>query len=93
MLSEQAFSGRHANQSVWVLIQKYNSLLKDLREQMCWVGLFHCKDCDLFDECLWEIDVISTQEELAVVQQQLAEKRHAKLLLKTDQPTVYIMIA
>ena len=33
MLSELAFSGRHAKQSAWVLTQKYNSVLKDLREQ------------------------------------------------------------
>ena len=32
-LSELAFSGRHAQQSVWVLSQRYNSALKDLREQ------------------------------------------------------------
>ena len=32
-----AFSGRHAQQSVWVLTQKYNSVLKDLREQTRWV--------------------------------------------------------
>ena len=30
MLSELAFSGRHAGQSVWVLMQKYNTVLKDL---------------------------------------------------------------
>ena len=46
MLSELAFSGRHADISVWVLTQKYNSVLKDLREQTRWVALFHCKDCD-----------------------------------------------
>ena len=28
MLSELAFSGRHASQSVWVLTQKYNAVLK-----------------------------------------------------------------
>ncbi|VDH90991.1 Hypothetical predicted protein [Mytilus galloprovincialis] len=32
MLSELAFSGRHAEQSVWVISQRYNSVLKDLRE-------------------------------------------------------------
>ena len=41
MLSELAFSGRHADISVWVLTQKYNSVLKDLREQTRWVALFH----------------------------------------------------
>ena len=58
MLSELAFSGRHADQSVWVLTQKYNAVLKDLREQTRWVCLFHCKDRDSFEDCLWENDVI-----------------------------------
>ena len=62
MLSELAFSGRHADQSVWVL-----TVLKDLREQTRRVGLFHCKDRDSFDECLRENDVISTQDERALL--------------------------
>ena len=32
-LSELAFSGRHRNHYLWVLMQKYNSVLKDVREQ------------------------------------------------------------
>ena len=80
MLSELAFSGRHAKQSVWALTQKYNSVLKDLQEQTRWVALFHCKDRDSFEDCLSENDVIPTQEE----RQQLAETKHAKLLLKKD---------
>lgn len=89
MLSELAFSGRHAGQSVWVLTQKYNSVLKDLREQTRWVALFHCKDRDSFEDCLRENDVIPSQEERAMVRQLLAETKHAKLILKTDQPTAY----
>lgn len=61
MLSELAFSGRHAEQSVWVLTQKYNSVLKDLREQTRWVALFHCKDRDSFEDCLRENDVIPSR--------------------------------
>ena len=33
-LSELAFSGRHRNHSLWVLTQKYNSISKDVREQI-----------------------------------------------------------
>ena len=33
-LSELAFSGRHRNHSLWVLTKKYNSVSKDLREQI-----------------------------------------------------------
>ena len=50
MLSMLAFSGRHAEQSVSALTQKYNSVLKDLREQTRWVCLFHCKDRDSFED-------------------------------------------
>ena len=89
MLSELAFSGRHASQSVWVLTQKYNSVLKDLREQTRWVALFHCKDEDSFKNCLRENNVIRSREERDAVEQFLASKKHAKLVLKTDQPTAY----
>ena len=86
MLSMLAFSGRHAEQSVCVLTQKYNSVQKDLREQTRWVCLFHCKDRDLFQECLRENDVIPSREQRALVRKQLAEAKHAKLLLKTGPP-------
>ena len=89
MLSELAFSGRHAEHSVWVLTQRYNSAPKDLREQTRWAALFHCKDRDSFEDCLRENDVIPSKEERAAVRRQLAETKHAKLLLKTDQPTTY----
>ena len=58
MLSELAFSGRHAKQSVWVLVQKYNTVCKDLREQTKWVALFHCKDRLSFTDALDENDVV-----------------------------------
>ena len=87
-----AFSGRHADQSVWVLTQKYNSVLKDLREQTKWLALFYCKDRDSFDECLRENDVIPTQPERAAFRKLLSESKHTKLLLKTDQPTAYQLV-
>ena len=37
MLSQLAFSVRHAEQSVWVISQRYISVLKDIREQAKWV--------------------------------------------------------
>ena len=92
-LSELAFSGRHAQQSVWVLSQRYNSVLKDLREQTQWVALFHCKDRDSFEECLRENDVIAKREERVAVRCQLALKKHAKLLLNTSQPSSYHLLS
>ena len=52
MLSELALSGRHTGTSFWVLTQKYNAVLKDLRGQTRWVAMFHCKDRDSFEDAL-----------------------------------------
>ena len=40
-LSELAFSGRHRNHSLWVLTQKYNSVSKDVREQIKWLFILY----------------------------------------------------
>jgi hypothetical protein len=42
-LSSLAMNGRHAKQSVWVLVQQYNTVVKEFRLQTEWVILFHCK--------------------------------------------------
>ena len=62
-LSELAFSGRHRNHSLWVLRQKYNSVSKDVREQIKWLCLFFTKDWDCFEDCLRENDVIHDKDE------------------------------
>ena len=92
MLSELAFSGRHAEQSVWVISQRYNSVLKDLREQTKWLCIFYTKDRDSFDNCLRENDVIESLEERQKVKEELKKKKHRKLILKTDQPTDYWLV-
>ena len=88
-LSELTFSGRHYNCSVWVLTQKYNSVLTDFREQTKWMALFYCKDKDSFDEALGENYVISSFEEQKQIRNKLAKNKHSKLILITEQPTKY----
>ena len=63
VLSELAFSGRHRNHSLWVLTQKYNSISKDVREQLKWLCLFFTKDRDSFEDCLRENDVVPDKNE------------------------------
>ena len=75
MLSMLAFSGRHAEQYIWVLTQKYIFVLT-----RC-VCLFHCKDRDSFEDCLRENDVIPSREQRVLKRQQLAETKQAKHLL------------
>ena len=57
-LSELAFSDQQRNPSLWVLIQKYNSVSKEVREQIKWLCLFFTKDWDSFEDCLRENDII-----------------------------------
>lgn len=90
VLSDLAFPGLHAKQSVWVLAQRYNAVLKDLREQTQWVALFHCKERDSFDECLRENDIIPAAER-PVVREHLTKRKHAKLVLNTSQPSCYTL--
>ena len=76
----------HAKQSLWVLVQKYNALCKDLREQTKWAVLFHCKDHFSFTHVLDENDVVPFELRFSV-RTRLAEGKHSKLVLKTDQST------
>ena len=62
-LSELAFSSRHRSHFLWVLTQKYNSVSKDVREQIKWLCLFFTKDWDSFEDCLRENDVIPDKNE------------------------------
>ena len=91
-LSKLAFSGRHALITVWILTQKYNSVLKDFREQLKVVVLFYTKDRNSFEECLKENDVIESKEERNRVKQYLKDNKFAKLILKTDNPVQYVCV-
>ena len=97
MLSQLAFSGRHAEQSVWVISQRYISVLKDLRKQAKWVCfpsyscMFYTKDRDSFEYCLRENDVVPLEEKQKI-KEELAKVKHRKLILKTDQPTGYWLL-
>ena len=86
-LSELAFSSRHRNHSLWVLTQKYNSVSKDVREQIKWLT----KDRDSFEDCLREDDVIPDKNERNRLKKCLQDRPYSKLFLKCYQPTGYCL--
>ena len=86
-LSELAFSGRHRNHSLWVLMQKYNSVSKDMREQIKWLCLFFMKDQDSFEDCLRGNDVIPDKDKRNRLKKCLQDRPYSKLILKCYQPT------
>ena len=90
-LAELAFSGRHRNHSLWVLTQKYNSVSKDIGEQIKWLSLFFTKDRDSFEDCLRENDVIPDKNERDRLIKCLQDRPYSKLILKCYQPTGYYL--
>ena len=91
MLSFLAFSGRHYNQTIWIISQKYNSISKDVRENIKFLYLFACKDRDSFADCLRENDAIESLEERNEIRGILKSTKHAKLILKTEEPMDYCL--
>ena len=90
-LSELAFSCRHRNHSLWVLTQKYNSVSKDIREQIKWLCLFFTKGWDSFKDCLRENDVIPDKNERDRLKECLQGRPYSELIPKCYQPTGYYL--
>ena len=77
---------------LWVLTQKYNSVSKDVREQINWLCLFFTKDRDSFEDCLRENDVIPDKDEMNRLKKCLQDRPYSKLILKCYQPTGYYLL-
>ena len=91
-LSELGFSGRHRSHSLWVLTQKYNSVPKDVREQIKWLYLFFTKDRDSFEDYLGENDVIPDKNKRKRLKKCLQDRPYSKLILKCYQLTGYYLL-
>ena len=91
-VSELAFSGRHRNHSLWVLTQKYNSISKDIREQIKWLCLFFTKDRDSFEDCLRENNIIPDKNERNILKKCLKDRPYSKLILKCYQSAGYYLL-
>ena len=74
------------------LMQKYNSVSKDIREQIKWLWLFFTKDRDSFEDCLRENDVIPDKNEGDRLKKYLQDRPYSKLILKCYQPTGYHLL-
>ena len=75
-----------------VLTQKYNSVSKDVREQIKWLCLLFTKDRDSFEDCLRENDVIPDKSERDRLKTCLPDRPYSKLILKCYQPTGYHLL-
>ena len=72
--------------------QKYNSVSKDVREQIKRLCLFFTKDRDSFEDCLRENDVIPDKNERDRLKKCLQDRPYSKLIFKCYQPTGYHLL-
>ena len=90
-LCDLAFSGRHYQISTWVLIQKYNSLVKDFRENIRILVLFYNKDENAMKQALEENSIIPKEDRVKVLDF-LKENKSSKLLIRLQYPRKFLLI-
>lgn len=91
-LTKLAFSGRHLNISVWCLTQKYNAVVKDFRENLRMLILYHQKDEDGLRDALRENNIVPKEERDSVVSD-LKDRKRANLVMRLEFPYKYAIFS
>jgi len=84
-LCRLAMSGRHDNLTVWVLVQKYNSVVKDFRENIRFLVVFFNKDEMALKDALEENNIIPKEHRQHYLDL-LKKDKGSKLILRLEHP-------
>jgi len=85
-LTDLAFSARLYGISVWVICQKYSSIVNDFRENIRMLILFLNKDKKSLDQALDENDIFHGHEEKQLIKSRLKQSKHMKVILRLEEP-------
>lgn len=86
-----AFSGRHFGISTWVINQKYNSIVKDFRENIRILVLFFNKDESAMKQALEENDIVPHNQRQMLIDH-LKKDKGSKLILRLEYPYKFMII-
>ena len=89
-LTNLAFSGRHLGISTWVIAQKYNSVVKDYRENIRMLVLYYNKDDSALQLALEENNIIE-KDKRAEVKKYIRDNKNSKIIMKLEYPYNYIV--
>ena len=89
-LTNLAFSGRHLGISTWVIAQKYNSVVKDYRENIRMLVLYYNKDDSALQFALEENNIIE-KDKRAEVNKYVKNNKNSKIIMKLEYPYSYIV--
>ena len=90
-LSFLGFSGRHFGISTWVLVQKYNSVVKDFPENIRQLCLFFCKDEKAISSA-FEENAIVPKEFRKLIEERLKDNRLGAIILRLEYPWKYTFL-
>ena len=90
-LCNLAYSARHYGITTWVLTQKYNSIVKDFRENIRMLVLFYNKDENAMKQALEENAIIPKEIRREIIEK-LKNDKGSKLILRLETPYDYILV-
>ena len=88
-LLELAISGSHKGHSLWLLMQSYTAIPKNIRRQAKMLYIWYPKNRADLNTIQEENDVIETSEELANVKKQLKQGKNTYLIMRMEHPRAY----
>ena len=86
-----AFSGRHFGITTWLINQKYNSIVKDFRENIRILVLFFNKDEIAMKQALEENDIVP-KDQRAIIIDSLKKNQGSKLILRLEYPFDFMVV-
>ena len=90
-LCHLAFSARHYGITVWVINQKYNSVVKDFRENTRLLILFYNADEKSMKLAFEENSIIPKEKRQGVIDH-LRTKKSGKLIIRKEHPREFLVI-
>ena len=90
-LLELSISGRHRNHYLWLLMQSYSAIPKNLRKQVKAIFMWYPKKrADL--KAIHDENDVLTDDELVVARDFLRESRYGSLYIQTEYPFRFRML-
>ena len=86
-----AFSGRHFGITTWVINQKYNSVVKDFRENIRILVLFFNKDESAMKQALEENQIIP-KDQRPIIIDSLKKNKGSKVILRLEHPYDFVLL-
>ena len=86
-----AFHGRHSNISCWTITQKYNTIVKEFRQNIQVLVLFYYKDKKSREAAFEENDIGITSAKKNDIVKHLKAHKNSKFILRLTQPFRYVL--